>query len=277
MNANSGQQSQCRRRHRPLTFALKVTVLALSLVASPLMAQRGPDILGLQLGMTQEQVLGVLEQLEPPLEVDVYTGNFTFNDGAQYQDTPEFLSFIYAKGELGTFFIKFSPLPGEERVISIARNTVLYPNLPTRAQLVEQVQGKYGKPVAENSTGTLNYYWVEEGKAACYDPKGGGVYATVPRMTTHQDTVDILNHLDLLAKRGNKLPEDRSQCGYILAAELDSMDPVRGLTTVISDIGGWAASEIKASEWVEQLQAEAEQARIQRGTGPRLLRRRHGQ
>jgi len=244
---------------------LRLRLLACLFVMWPcatVFAQTADDVVGLRLGMSEDQVIAALEAHDPAARIEVYEASYNFNDGATLQQSPPFLDFIRAHGAAGErITVKFAPGAGPPRAVSIIRGTVMNQAPPTRAQLVAALEGKYGAP---NETGRASgmpaMLWLDGDKTNCVVDSGVGYIAPSP------DTPDFMGWL----ARSPGAADNGAGCARVLLAQLDINDPVRLLTLILTDIAGWAAAEIAAQDWVEQLEVEAVEARKARGAAPRL-------
>lgn len=244
----------------------KLVLIAAGSLSVPAVAQSSYDVVGVRPGMTEAEAMAVLESHRSGMMVNKRNMSYTYRDGVQQHNTPEFLYEIHAVSndikEPEDFRLYFAPLPSESRLVGVVRQVKL-PAPPTQAQLIEQLSQKYGEPVVSSkSYSSLTLAWGEPDKPMCWrsNPK-----ATAIGTGDGSGIVGNLTH----GQTKGWAPKDLSQCGVAVSATL-SGEPVNNLRVVVTDYGAWASTQIKANEWVEGLEKEAVNARLSKGAAPKL-------
>lgn len=126
-------------------------VIATCLAASSLAnrssaAQQAPETAGLRLGMTHAEARARLAQIEPDMQIQEFRAS-----------APGIPSFVFAlvgrhlpnggslKDSIENIFIMFSPVPGEDKVLSIERNVSFQPpQNPPVDDIVSSLRSKLG-------------------------------------------------------------------------------------------------------------------------------------
>lgn len=238
-----------------------VLLLATALLTQ---AQTAPDIVGLRIGMSADEVVAALAAHDPDMEIDTYEASFNFFDGATLQESPAFLDFFHAKsnrtGEIIT--VKFAPAPAEPRVVSVSRQTWMHETPPMQAQLKSALEAKYGAAQKNGTTGAGPWLlWLQSAQTDCVSGNSG---LNIPRAGTQ--ALPLLNWLETSPGAAS----DGAGCGIVMGAVMERRDPTRSLEVTLSDIATWANAELAAQDWAAQLEAEAIAAREARGAAPKL-------
>lgn len=238
----------------------------LSIAAPQAFAQPGPDIVGLRLGMTEQEAVAALQAHAPSARISKTMRRYSYRDGVRQLSSPEHLHVLKAASSSGAqdiVTVVFSSGPAEQRVIGIDRLVEL-PAPPLVEQLLQQLTAKYGDPLfrsAHNAPPTTSVMWAEPGKPTCWR-------LTPATVVIGFGETSVLQQMGTAQKRGIA-PRDLSQCGYAVSAQLHG-SPVRNLRVRMADFGAWSVSDIQAAEWVGRLESEAVKARTAGGSGPKL-------
>lgn len=249
----------------------RVTFIGAALLASTATAIAAPDsfdIVGLKLGMTEQQARDAIRAHNPQLQLTAKNLTYTYSDGVRQHQTPPALSEIVASqlhGEAIT--LQFSLPPQPARLVGVRRMAPL-PNPPTHGQLVQSVVQKYGAPTTHSPfKGGISFtrmVWAEPGRPQCWRTtaqQAAGFVAASP-------VLEVLRQFADRQKRG-LAPADLSQCGASAQFAAQS-DPVRSFSMEMTDTGPWVSSLQATQRWLDQLEADARKARVGAGTTPRL-------
>lgn len=244
---------------------------SLFLSAPPARAQDGPDIVGLRLGITEDQAMSALKAHAAGMQFKRMLRSYSFSDGVKGHSTPQHLQMIQAATIAGVdsserFQLLFSSPPGEQRLISITRDTRLA-NPPTAAQLEAQLIEKYGPPLDSNSIKApvrTTIVWAEKGKPTCWR----STQKTTVFTSASSGAGSVLNGMRNAQSRGIA-PKDLSQCGHAVGALIEG-EPARSLRVYMTDFAAWAVSDQGAEAWVDGLRQDATRARLSAGSGPKL-------
>lgn len=252
----------------PIFRATLVCAALLVPTAAALAAPDHFDIVGLKLGMTEQQVREALRAHNPQLQITAKNLSYTYSDGVQQLQTPPALSELVASqlhGEAIT--LQFSLPPQPARLVGVRRIAPLQ-NPPTHDQLVKSVLQKYGAPAThipfKGGNSFTRMVWAEPGRPQCWrtsPQQAAGFVAASP-------VLDVLKQFADRQKRG-LAPTDLSQCGASAQFAAQS-DPVRTLSMEMTDTGPWVSSLQATQRWLAQLEADARKARVGTGTTPRL-------
>ena len=172
-----GRKYTMRRKHRPLFAAVLGLAWSLAVIAAPHagppeVAADSPEIAGLRLGMTPDEVLAVLQAHRPQLEIRQINMQLTARDARRRNVTVgEFLGEINAtrlpnhlRGERDPMLyinVVFPGPPAEPRAIFIA-HMLQYPQGegPAFGGVVESIEERHGEPrFTENDGRTYRALW----------------------------------------------------------------------------------------------------------------------
>lgn len=251
------------------TVSRTLACAALLMPAAPLFAApENFDIVGLRLGMTEQQARDALKAHNPQLQITAKNLTYTYSDGVRQHQTPPALSEISATEPGGeSITLQFSLPPQPARVVGVRRGAPL-PNPPTQDQLAKSVVQKYGAPATHMPfTGGASFtrmIWAEPGRPQCWrsNPQQPAGFAPA------SPVLEILRQFADRQKRG-LAPADLSQCGASAQFTAYS-DPVRNFSLEMTDTGPWVASLQATQRWLAQLEAEARKARVSAGATPKL-------
>jgi hypothetical protein len=246
---------------------LACSACILLLLAVPkVFAQRDPEIVGLRLGMTEQEAVAALQAHAPSARISKTMRRYSYSDGVRQLSSPEHLHVLKASSSSGAqdvLTVVFSSGPAEQRVIGVDR-VVELPAPPLVEQLLQQLTAKYGDPLfrsAHNAPPTTSVMWAESGKPTCWR-------LTPATVVIGFGETNVLQQMGNAQKRGIA-PRDLSQCGWAPNAQLHG-SPVRNLRVRMADFGAWSVSDIQAADWIGRLEAEAVKARTAGGGGPKL-------
>ncbi len=252
-----------------------LTVLALGLAAyaASASAQAPFDIVGLRLGMTEQEAMAALQAHDATLKITRVASYYNYTDGIETFQTDEFLGEILAKRQnsqqvVPEFSLLFSPPPQGGRLWAVTRTEQITANPPTIAQYAQTLEQKYGQPTAVSpGQGSMN--WTQPAdKPACLarDPQRPGF----PTFRPKQDG-DLLFILRAANQR-NPNPPDYKTCGSHLFYILKTMsgDVVSSFEAIMFDIGHYVTASEQADQQVQALEAAARKARESKGQMPTL-------
>lgn len=226
------------------------------------------DIVGLKLGMTEQQARDAIRVHNPQLQITAKNLSYTYSDGVRQHQTPPALSEISATAPHGeSITLQFSQPPQSARVVGVRRSAPL-PNPPTQDQLMKSVVQKYGAPTTHTPfTGGASFtrmIWAEPGRPQCWRSNAQQAAGFAPA----SPVLEILRQFADRQKRG-LAPADLSQCGA--SAQYTAYnDPVRNFALEMTDTGPWVVSLQATQRWLAQLEADARKARVGAGATPKL-------
>lgn len=121
------------------------------------------------------------------------------------------------------YFVSSMGLPGQERVMSVAREEYFHEGkLPTVASIKQALVGKYGEPSQISDTGVAFYLWWE------YDPTGARINQTSPRLGEC--------HINVSPDSGTSLSTDCGlQIGALIQDARDNPGLARSLAVTSQD------------------------------------------
>lgn len=251
------------------------SLAALLFSATALQAAPTWDIVGLRLGMTEQEARAALKAHAADAQVTTNSLKFSYSDGAKQQETSAFTSGLIArlppKGQdTETIQVEFSAPPLEQRVISLRRTLTNYANPPALERMIDTVTQKYGKPTTEQKYGigilTTQLAWAQADRKPCGKVDKGLLLPTVGQ------TPDGLRWYELQQK--NKLaPPDASQCSAVLQAILKTAaggSSVVSMEFQMADPGHAVPAMQATAKWLADLEADARKARLKSGDTPKL-------
>jgi hypothetical protein len=220
--------------------------------------------------MTEAEVLQAIKAFDANAQVRRSMARYSYSDGVNSFNTPEFLSKLVVSGVVSALF---SSPPSEPRVYAVARaGSPDQP--PTGEQFRSALVAKYG-PVGV--TAPTLAQWNEQGKPTCTvvkDRSGRLVPDTSNKGTMIPDiAVKTLEqharqkYPAMVLSMGSSI--DAARCGTVLRYEW-SGEPVRSFEAMMIDQGALVAASRQSMEWVKRLEAEAVRKRQARGTAPKL-------
>ncbi len=214
----------------------------------------GPDIAGLYLGMTPEEVNAVMKAYDASIRIQDTSRYFEYNALGKRYKTDSFLVATHGQmpgGSVG-LSVGYSYPPSEPRVVSITRGHRQTTEPLTQADYAKALIDKYGQPVADINNGrtdsraerTLKWKLAETGDTSCV--LGASIGNSV---------------LDRFVKEGRKMatvdvtPDYAAQCAGLFEYTLRG-EPVTNASGTIFDVWAQAKSEFEAQAWVQQQVAE---------------------
>lgn len=248
--------------------AISVCAAWVALAAPAFAAPDHFDIVGLRLGMTEQQARDAIKAHNPQLQVTAKNLSYTYSDGVRQHQTPPALSEIVASQLHGeSITLQFSQPPQPQRLVGVRRVAPL-PNPPTHDQLVKTVVQKYGAPTTHTPFTGGNAFtrmiWAEPGRTQCWRSSE----KQAANFTPASPVLEVLKQFADRQRRG-LAPADLSQCGASAQFAAQS-DPVRSFSMEMTDTGPWMTSLQATQRWVAGLEAEARKARAGGGATPKL-------
>lgn len=250
-------------------------LLALFAWAQPGLAAPEWDVVGIKLGMTEQQARAAIKAHSAQAVLNEKTMKFTFNDGARQQETAAFIASISASipnvanasgGE--NIQLEFSPPPQEQRVIRVWRTLSLYQDPPALERVLDSLTQKYGKPRSYMTTGigvkNGTATWSEMGKVLC-----GGEKRFFIAVGQSPDRLRFISQL----QKEKLAPADLSQCGAQMQATLSYREGGSSVNTVAIDMRNYdyALPALEATaKWLAGLEAQARKVRMNSGATPKL-------
>lgn len=251
----------------------RLLLLVLGCHAAAALAQAPFDIVGLKLGMTEQEAMAALQAHDSTLNITRVASFYNYSDGVETFQTDEFLGEIQAKRQqsqqvMPEFSLLFSPPPQGGRLWAVTRREQITANPPSIAQYAQTLEQKYGKPTAV-SPGQYSMNWIHPADGpACLarDPQRPGF----PTFRPGRDG-DLLFILRAANQR-NASPPDYATCGahlyYILSTTTD--DVVSSFEAIMFDIGHQVTANAQAEQQVKALEDAARKAREGKGQMPTL-------
>lgn len=248
--------------------------LGLALCAMAATAQAPFDIVGLKLGMTEQEAIAALQAHDSTLNITRVDSYYNYTDGIETFQTDQFLGELQAKRQnsqqvVPEFSLLFSPPPQGGRLWAVTRREKIAANPPSIVQYVQTLEQKFGKPAAV-SPGNYSLAWDHPAdKPGCLprDPQRPGF----PTYRPKSDGSDLLFHLQAAHQR-NPSPPDYKACGshlfYILSTPAD--DVVGSFEAIMFDVGHYVTASEVADNEVKALEQAAREARAGKGQMPSL-------
>nr|WP_298728522.1 hypothetical protein [uncultured Steroidobacter sp.] len=248
-----------------------------ALLCSATAVQAAPawDIVGLKLGMTEQQALAAIKAHSANAQVTSNSLKFTYHDGARQQETPSFTSGLIVRipqagQDTETIQVEFSAPPTDQRVISLRRTLSNYANPLALERMIDTVTQKYGKPSTESKYGigqiTTQLAWAEANRKPCGKVDKGLLLPPVSQ------TPDSLKWYELQQK--NKLaPANGADCSAVLQAKLTTKAGGSSVVTMefqMADPGHGVPAMQATAKWLADLEAEARKVRLNSGNAPKL-------
>jgi hypothetical protein len=214
----------------------------------------GPDIGGLHLGMTPEEVKAAMQTYDANIKIQDTGQYFEYAALGKRYKTEKFL--VATHGQLpsgsGSLAVGYSYPPANPRVVAITRSHRQSTQPLSQTDYAKALIDKYGTPVEDTSNGKPSF---QAERILRWKLTGSG-------NTTCVNGASIGNSvLGNFVKDGRKMAEENVTPDY--AAECDAVfkyvlrgDPVTLASGTISDIPAWAKSEFEARKWVDQQVAE---------------------
>ncbi|MFA7276078.1 MAG: hypothetical protein WC043_04685 [Pseudobdellovibrionaceae bacterium] len=221
---------------------------------------QSPEILGLKLGMSPTDAENTIRAQRPDLTIKIDKQFFTYTDGEDTFQTPEFVARIIAyKGTVS----RIKPQEGEE-IIMLFSHEVETPHLMvvkrTQQQISEPVgietfkttlSQKYGLPTSTEKSGrrAVSMTWdFGSGKRICYQDDAN----IVTKSTDWDNFIRIPKGLSPL------------ECAAQLVYKI-SGDPVKEINAIMVDVEKIVESEKRAQEYIIGLEGKARQKRGSKG------------
>lgn len=220
--------------------------------AAPSRKYSGPDIMGIYLGMSPEEVMAVLKA-DPSGFQKIQRSEYTFSytaHGNKYKTDPFLRGIVgVTKGSEVNLEIGISPPPSTPQVIGIRRNhTKREQRLPMK-DYADALIEKYGPPASDVTEGQgpqlkRKLTWsLPGGTRDCISP-GSNVTESV-----------LEKFKDAEGRRTEARREEVQECAHVFEYTLYE-DPVRTALGYLIDVARAAEFEFMARDWVDQLAAE---------------------
>lgn len=258
--------------------SLSVVATALLACAAPALAAPPWDIVGIRLGMTEQQARAALQAHSKQAQVDDRLLKFTFHDGARQRESPGFLATIQATipgppgtADTETIKIELSPPPREQRVIGVRRALSSYANPPSAERVLASLEQKYGKAgrTATFGMGMKNTVadWAEDGKPACGTRPGQPAFMPPPS----QAPAELRKYRQWQQQK--LAPADLGSCSARLHADMTIMhggSSVVALVVEMVDAGAMLPALEATERWLAEMEAAAKKERLGSGATPKL-------
>ncbi|MGE3774424.1 MAG: hypothetical protein AB7I32_15975 [Gammaproteobacteria bacterium] len=237
-------------------------------------AQAPFDIVGLKLGMTEQEAMAALQAHEPTLNITRVDSYYNYTDGIETFQTDQFLGELRAsrpnaQQAVPEFTLLFSPPPQGGRLWAVSRREKIVQNQPSFPQYVQALEQKYGKPTAvtpDNSSLSWDHP-ADQPRCLARDPQRPGF----PTYRPQSDGSDLMIHLKAANQR-NPSPPDYKTCGSQLYFILSTTggEVVDNFEAIMYDIGHYVTASEAADAEVQALETKAREAREGKGQIPSL-------
>ncbi|MEX6725660.1 hypothetical protein ABU113_14380 [Sphingosinicellaceae bacterium M-36] len=232
------------------------------------------DIAGVRIGMTEAQTRAALTAFDPGMRIIRVTSRYNYAAGEgrpENLSTPEFLDRLEvqpARGGFELFIVHFATPPAEPRVIAIERPNLAHTqNPPTQQQFRASLLAKYGQPSFAEAHQLV---WEEAGKPRCAFTRRGNRPHAGDELRRNR-VVPTFQNEQRYQSLGLTLARDPAACGQLLIYSYDIWSgPVRTARASLVDLGAVWSAEVRSSQWVNGLKAEAARKADARAQPPRL-------
>lgn len=210
----------------------------------------GPDIGGLFLGMTPEEVKAAMQAYDPAIKIQDQTQYFEYAAlGKRYKTAPFLIgTFGTLPAGGGSLAVGYTYPPNSPRVVAITRIHRQSVKPLTQADYAKALIEKYGQPIQDNNEGSTSAQAVRN---LVWKLPGSGDVTCI-------NGVSIGNSaLNSFVKDGRKMAEENvtleyaEQCDAVFKYGLNG-DPVTQANGQILDVRAQTRSEFEAREWVQQ-------------------------
>lgn len=231
------------------------------------------DIAGVRIGMTEAEARSALTAFDASMRIIRTTSRYNYSAGEGRPDTlstPEFLDRLEvqpARGGFELFIVHFATPPSEPRVIAIERPNMPHTaNPPTQQQFRDSLLQKYGRP---SFTGEGEIVWEEAGKPRCAFTQNGNRPYLGGDLTRDRLFPALRQELQNHTRRLT-LPRDPADCGQVLSYIHGTYGPVTIARAALIDFGAVWTTEMRSSQWVNGLKAEATRKANAQAQAPKL-------
>jgi hypothetical protein len=257
--------------------SLASVAVAIALCAGSVPARAAPDwdIVGIKLGMTEQQARAAIKARSAQAVAREAMLKFTFSDGAKQQDTASFLARISASipsaagsTDSESLELEFSPPPRDQRVIRVRRTMTLYKDPPALDRILGSLSQKYGKPRRFETLGIgekiWHGAWSETGKALC-----GGDKRSFITVGQSPDRLKLFHQL----QKEKLAPADLSQCGAQMQVNVryrEGGSSVHAMEIEMRNYDYVLPALEATAKWLADQEAAARKARLGSGSTPKL-------
>lgn len=251
----------------PSLFRRRASLLVLLSLSLPQAWAQSFDIVGLRLGMNEQEALQALQAYRPDLKISRVQSAFGYSDGVQTFQTTPFLSRLVLAGHpRPTLAVYFTPPPQGGRVWAIERDERVTADPPTVTQYTAALKDKYGAPTAGRE-GVLAWDF-PAGRPNCIPrpPDRPGFPAFKPSGT------EDLGFLLRMWQQKKLAPADLSLCAsrlhYVLGTTNGEI--VGSQYALLLDVPAYAAAQAAANREVDAQEAAARKRREGKAQAPKL-------
>ena len=232
------------------------------------------DIAGVRIGMTEAEARAALTAFGASMRIIRATSRYNYSAGEgrpENLSTPEFLDRLEvqpARGGFDLFIVHFATPPSEPRVIAIQRPNLAHTQDPPTQQLFRSsLLAKYGQP---SFAGENELVWEEAGKPRCAFTRRDNRPHVGDELSRNR-IVPTFQNERRYQSLGLTLAGDPAACGQLLSYSYDIWNgPVRVAKASLIDFGAVWSAEIRSSQWVNGLKAEAARKADAQAQAPKL-------
>lgn len=219
----------------------------------------GPDIAGVQLGMSPEEVEAKLKEFDPNIRIEPISRVFNYTALGKHYSTDRMVVGLVGTSTQGHLRIQisagFSHPPNPPQAVMVSRSDTQRTATTSEEAYVATLIEKYGQP-ARDYIGTPSRGLVLP--RVLEWPIAGGTNDCGVRLGAPGDPI-----LKSMVQDGRWMPvptpEFAQNCASVFRYTLTG-DPVTKADGVIADVAAMAKAEFEAQAWLEELSAEQSQA-----------------
>ncbi|GAB3038685.1 hypothetical protein GCM10027098_41360 [Bowmanella dokdonensis] len=220
------------------------------------------DILGIELGMSPQQVEQVLKARHPNSQIDIQNGYFTYTDGETRFNTDPSVTYFYVDNNHEKLEVYFTSMPTGPAVYGVRRYLSQVENAPPLDRFRQSLLDKYGPP-ADSHRGDREFVWFfPEGRKQCIAENKNNMKS----FAMNPDAKSVLRRIQESRYRDADIG-DFSECASFMYYSLQGKSGglLMGFFVILMDVARAAKAEQAAAAWVEELQAKVVAERNKKG------------
>ncbi|MEX1035724.1 MAG: hypothetical protein WDZ54_07185 [Sneathiella sp.] len=251
------------------------TLLALLFLA-PAMTARADDvdIVGIELGMSVEEVEAAIKDYNPELKLDRTQFYMNYSDGVNKLRTEDYVRMVTtAPHRVDSFMVTFAALPDDPEVLAFERVHKMKNEPVDRAVYYQALVDKYGKPSLEaedpRSKTMFIQWYLGEDKVNCKPARlQPGPRVGVDVSLTSSLVKEIRNPDGSMKLTDAK---EIGDCAVVMEYRLVG-NPVTKASGAVLDVAAAAKNELNVATWMEELSQKAreELAKSSKSAKPKL-------